>query len=178
MAFFSFFFLLVSFGYPSLFGVCPFFIPYLMICTCCRLPSSVFSLFFFFPSHSSLFPLLVACKFGWLVMTQLWILHRLQLPICNFSFAQGLFLVPTCIQLVCSLVGFCYPFPEYMQRKGERGMVHKVYKVKFSIVESEVQLLTCEAFGPSTPALAQLPVHHLGWTVYKEETLFLCVTIP
>jgi hypothetical protein len=25
-------------------------------------------------------------------------------------------------------------------------MVHKVYKVKFSIVESEVQLLTCEAF--------------------------------
>lgn len=57
-------------------------------------------------------------------------------------------------------------------------MVHKVYKVKFSIVESEVQLLTCEPFGPSTPALALLPVHHLGWTVYKEETGFHCVPIP
>jgi len=96
---------------------------------------------------------------------------NLQLFLCTRPFSST-HLHSTCVH------GFCYPFPEYMQRKGERGMVHKVYKVKFSMVESEVQLLTCEAFGPSTPALAQLPVHHLGWTVYKEETLFLCVTIP
>lgn len=130
---------------------------------------------FFFPSPSSFFLLLAGCKFGWLVMTQLWILATsyLQLFLCTRPFFS------THLHSTCVLFSWvCYPFPEYMQRKGERGMVHKVYKVKFSIVESEVQLLTCGAFGPSTPALALLPVHHLGWTVYKEETGFHCVPIP